>query len=58
MELREQFTLAAGVSQSMTPFKTKPSISGPSPDASVSGSSGQRLSMSGPITKVSFHIFH
>jgi len=55
VELREQFTLAAGVSQSMTPFKTKPSLSGQSPDASVSGSSGQRLSMSGPITKVNFH---
>jgi hypothetical protein len=52
VELREQFTLAAGVSQSMTPFKSKPSFSGPSPDASVSGSSGQRPSVSGPITKV------
>lgn len=55
VELREQFTLAAGVSQSMAPFKSKPSFSGPSPDAASSvsgGGSGQRPSMSGPITKV------
>lgn len=43
VELREQFTLASGVSQSMTPFKSR---------ASVSGASGQRPSVSGPITKV------
>jgi hypothetical protein len=54
VELREQFTLAAGVSQSMAPFKSKPSFSGPSPDASVAGAAGQRPSISGPITKVGF----
>ncbi|XP_059089195.1 microtubule-actin cross-linking factor 1-like isoform X2 [Tigriopus californicus] len=43
VELREQFTLASGVSQSMTPFKSR---------ASVSGASGQRPSVSGPITKI------
>merc|ERR1719187_1864757 len=52
VELREQFTLASGVSQSMTPFKSK---AGPgpseSPTSSVSG--GPRNSMSaGPITKI------
>merc|ERR1719266_914882 len=52
VELREQFTLASGVSQSMTPFKTKerPSVA-ESPGSSVSG--GPRNSMSaGPITKI------
>ena len=52
VELREQFTLASGVSQSMTPFKTRASQS--SPNSSVSG--GQKTSQSypttGPITKV------
>lgn len=54
VELREQFTLASGVSQSMTAFKAKPKASESSPNSSVSGQgSGQRPSMSGPITKVS-----
>ena len=50
MELREQFTLASGVSQSMTPFKSKPRGREESPTSSVSGDTrnGQ-----GPITKVS-----
>ena len=53
MELREQFTLASGVSQSMTAFKAKPSRTEGSPNSSVSGGqSGQRGSISGPITKV------
>ena len=50
VELREQFTLASGVSQSMTPFKAKPRER--SPSGSISGES-QRQSVSGPITKVS-----
>ena len=50
MELREQFTLASGVSQSMTPFKAKPRER--SPSGSMSGESAQRPSVSGPITKV------
>ena len=54
MELREQFTLAPGVSQSMTAFKAKPgSRAEGSPNSSVSGGqTGQRPSISGPITKV------
>jgi len=52
VELREQFTLAPGVSQGMATFKPKMSISGASPDNSVSGGSGQRLSVIGPIMKV------
>jgi dystonin len=48
VELREQFTLASGVSQSMTPFKAKPRER--SPSGSISGES-QRQSVSGPITK-------
>ena len=53
MELREQFTLASGVSQSMTPFKSKPRAGdrGESPTSSVSGD--QRNGAQGPITKVS-----
>ena len=51
VELREQFTLASGVSQSMTAFKSK-SKAEASPNSSVSSQSGQRPSMSGPITKV------
>ncbi|XP_042210424.1 microtubule-actin cross-linking factor 1-like isoform X40 [Homarus americanus] len=54
VELREQFILAEGVSQSMTPFKSKPS-----PNSSVSSQSGtpaqqrsQSLPNSGPIMKV------
>jgi len=50
VELREQFTLASGVSQSMTPFKAKPRDR--SPSGSLSGESAQRPSVSGPITKV------
>ena len=52
VELREQFTLASGVSQSMTPFKSKPrGDRGESPTSSVSGDT--RNGMQGPITKVS-----
>jgi len=51
VELREQFTLASGVSQSMTAFKSK-SKAEASPNSSVSSQSGQRPSMSGPITKI------
>merc|ERR1712038_1788911 len=40
VELREQFTLASGVSQSMTPFKSKPRDR--SPSGSISGESAQR----------------
>merc|ERR1712088_300476 len=49
VEPREQFTLASGVSQSMTPFKAKPRER--SPSGSISGES-QRQSVSGPITKI------
>ena len=53
MELREQFTLASGVSQSMTPFKSKPrGDRGDSPTSSVSGDT-RNGGMQGPITKVS-----
>ena len=57
VELREQFTLAPGASQSMTAFKAKrtsEAAPGASPNSSVSGgASGQpRGSISGPITKV------
>ncbi|CAL1261306.1 unnamed protein product [Larinioides sclopetarius] len=49
LELREQFILADGVSQSMAPFKPKPS-----PNSSVSSQSGTTNSMpsAGPITKI------
>ncbi|XP_054709316.1 LOW QUALITY PROTEIN: microtubule-actin cross-linking factor 1, isoforms 1/2/3/4/5-like [Uloborus diversus] len=49
LELREQFILAEGVSQSMAPFKPKPS-----PNSSVSSQSGTANSMTstGPITKI------
>lgn len=49
LELREQFILADGVSQSMTPFKPKPS-----PNSSVSSQGGTPYSIpsAGPITKV------
>jgi hypothetical protein len=52
VELREQFTLASGVSQSMTPFKSKPRAGdrGESPTSSVSGD--QRNGAQGPITKI------
>jgi hypothetical protein len=50
IELREQFILADGVSQTMTAFKSKPSGS------TISGGSGNRSATSlpaqGPITKV------
>merc|ERR1711944_132438 len=42
--------LASGVSQSMTPFKSKPRER--SPSGSISGESAQRPSVSGPITKI------
>merc|ERR1719150_3240910 len=51
-ELREQFTLASGVSQSMTPFKSKaPGDRGDSPTSSVSGDT-RNGGMQGPITKI------
>merc|ERR1712110_698409 len=51
VELREQFTLASGVSQSMTPFKSKPrGDRGESPTSSVSGDT--RNGAQGPITKI------
>ncbi len=53
MELREQFTLAPGVSQAMTSFKTKAPKE--SPTSSVSGEG--RNGMTGPITKVSNNIY-
>lgn len=49
VELREQFTLASGVSQSMTPFKSKAPQQA-SPTSSVSGET--RNGMQGPITKI------
>merc|ERR1719220_2290492 len=49
VELREQFTLASGVSQSMTPFKSKAPRE--SPTSSVSGDT-RNGSMQGPITKI------
>lgn len=52
IELREKFILASGVSQSMTPFKSK------SPNSSISSQSGTKsdsLPRHGPITKVCFH---
>ncbi|CAH0551958.1 unnamed protein product [Brassicogethes aeneus] len=48
IELREQFILADGVSQTMTAFKSKPSSSSP---ASASSQSSLRTPQ-GPITKV------
>jgi hypothetical protein len=49
VELREQFTLASGVSQSMTPFKAK-APAAQSPTSSVSGDT--RNGTQGPITKI------
>merc|ERR1712158_326529 len=49
VELREQFTLAPGVSQSMTSFK--PKAPRESPTSSVSGDT-RNGSMQGPITKI------
>ena len=52
VELREQFTLPTGASQSMTAFKSKPRADrGESPTSSVSGD--VRNGSQGPITKVS-----
>jgi hypothetical protein len=51
VELREQFTLASGVSQSMTPFKSKAAPVA-SPTSSISGEGRNGISTSGPITKV------
>ena len=58
IELREQFILAHGVAQSMTPFKSKPHTR--SPTSSQSGSTSatswsgySSSSASGPIMKVS-----
>ena len=53
VELREQFTLASGVSQSMTPFKSKAPREASSPTSSVSGDT-RNGGMQGPITKVGF----
>ena len=50
VELREQFTLAPGVSQSMTAFKEKRRDSPGGDQASVG--SGQRDSVSGPVVRV------
>lgn len=57
MELREQFILAEGVSQSMTGFVTRsPGGSSHSGSSTYSGASGWSTmspsSASGPITKV------
>ena len=53
MELREQFTLPTGASQSMTAFKSKPRADrGESPTSSVSGDTRNGNGMQGPITKV------
>lgn len=53
IELREQFILADGVSQTMTAFRPKTSASSP-----ISGSSGSSLrTPAGPITKV-FLLLH
>merc|ERR1712019_180246 len=54
VELREQFTLAPGVSQSMTSFKPKTSQQqkAESPNSSVSGQGSRNPSTSGPITKI------
>lgn len=50
IELREQFILAEGVSQSLAPFKPKPS-----PTPSLSSHSGTNsMPSTGPITKVCF----
>jgi len=51
VELREQFTLAPGVSQAMTSFKTKAPPAA-SPTSSVSGEAARNGSVSGPITKI------
>merc|ERR1719466_353106 len=51
VELREQFTLASGVSQSMTPFKSKAPREASSPTSSVSGDT-RNGGMQGPITKI------
>merc|ERR1719419_774675 len=51
VELREQFTLASGVSQSMTPFKSKAPPAQASPTSSVSGET-RNGGMQGPITKI------
>lgn len=54
IELREQFILADGVSQTMTAFKPKTSASSP-----ASGSSASSLrTPQGPITKVLHHVKH
>merc|ERR1711892_153787 len=52
VELREQFTLASGVSQSMTGFKSKAPPAQPSPTSSVSGEQRNGSISQGPITKI------
>lgn len=59
LELREQFILADGVSQSLQPFKPKASPN--SSQSSQSGNSsfnrsGMSLPATGPITKVCFYL--
>ena len=57
VELREQFTLPTGASQSMTAFKSKPRADrGESPTSSVSGDT--RNGAQGPITKVSLVLLY
>jgi dystonin len=51
VELREQFILAEGVSQSMTPFQSSRSRRSRSPSESSTGSAGSR-SLSGPLIKI------
>jgi dystonin len=50
IELREQFILADGVSQSMTAFKPRVSISSQSPQ------NGSPIPTQGPIMKVNFQL--
>merc|ERR1712106_671263 len=52
VELREQFVLAPGVSQSMTPFKSKAPPQQSSPTSSVSGEQRNGSISQGPITKI------
>ena len=53
VELREQFTLADGVSQSMGTFKSKSPAKSPTSSAASTWSGYSSSSASGPIVKVS-----
>jgi len=53
IELREQFILASGVSQAMTPFRSRPSFIGQNPDIYIAKTQGQRLSVVNQGSKVS-----